>query len=65
MQTNPKENHVYLPVILIEEFRRKGYKCQEIKEENATIFIMTHEKKSTDPLLQILNESNRHTPKAN
>ena len=65
MYTNPKENRTQSPFILIEEFRRKGYKCQEIKEENATIFIITHEKNSIDPVLQIVNESYKDLLKAN
>lgn len=57
MQTNPKENRAPLPFILIEEFRRKGYKCEEIREENSTIFIMKHEKK--DPILQVMHETHK------
>ncbi len=55
MQTNPKENRTPLPFILIQEFRRKGYKCEEIREGNSTIFIMKHEKK--DPILQAVQET--------
>jgi hypothetical protein len=41
---------------LLEQFRRKGYKCEEIKEKDATIFIITHEKKNADVITQVMNE---------
>jgi hypothetical protein len=65
MSTNPKENRTVLSFLLIEEFHRKGYKCEEIKEENSTIFIITHEKKIIDPVSQIINKTHKDLFKAN
>jgi hypothetical protein len=31
---------------LIEQFQRKGYHVQQVKQENATLTIFSHEKKS-------------------
>jgi hypothetical protein len=47
MNTNPKENRIHTSKILIEEFQRKGYQCKEVKENDATILYLTHEKKGT------------------
>ena len=44
---NPKENRTPSTHILVEQFRSKGYNCRELKEEDATIIIFTHEKKFT------------------
>ena len=57
MQTNPKENRPFFNEILFEQFRRKGYICEEIKNENSTIFIVKHGKKVIGPLLNTTNES--------
>jgi hypothetical protein len=57
MYTNPKENRTQVDHILLEQFRRKGYKCEEICEENATTFVITHEKKSTEIISQVVNET--------
>lgn len=56
MPTNPKENRTRIDHILIEQFLRKGYKCEEICEESSTIFIITHEKRNTDTTSQATNE---------
>lgn len=37
----------------MEQFRRKGYKCQEIKEQSSTLFIIRHEKNQSDVLALI------------
>ena len=42
MQANPQKNRVFVDEILLEQFRRKGYNCKEIKEVNATIFLIIH-----------------------
>ena len=57
MHTNPKENRTGIDHFLLEQFLRKGYKCKEIREEDATTFIITHEKKNTDVITQVVNES--------
>ena len=54
MYTNPKENRTQTDSLLFEQFRRKGYKCEEIKEDDSTIFIIKYEKKNTD-LSQLAN----------
>jgi hypothetical protein len=45
MYANPNENRTYTACILGEQFRRKGYKCEEVRQKDATILIVTHEKK--------------------
>lgn len=57
MHTNPKENPSQPDPILIEQFRRKGYRCEEVKQEDATILILRHEKKTADFISQIVNET--------
>lgn len=56
MPANPKENRTRIDHILVEQFLRKGYRCEEICEENSTIFVITHEKKNTDTISQSANE---------
>jgi hypothetical protein len=65
MHTNPKENRILVDRILLEEFHRKGYKCEEVKEEDATIFIITHQKKATDNIAQLINATYKELRKAN
>lgn len=55
MQKDPKKDRTQLDYILLEQFRRKGYKCEEIEEENATLFIITHGRKTTDILTHLSN----------
>ena len=43
MYANPNENHT--ACILGEQFRRKGYNCEEVRQQDATILIVKHEKK--------------------
>lgn len=45
MFNHPNENQVQWTRILTEQFECKGYKCQEIKEEDATVLILRTEKK--------------------
>lgn len=59
MPTNPEENRTRMDHILVEQFLRKGYKCEEICEESSTIFIITHEKKNTDTISQAADEINK------
>jgi hypothetical protein len=59
MHTNPNENRPFFNDILFEQFRRKGYHCEEIKEENSTIFIVKHGKKIIGPLLHATNETHK------
>lgn len=65
MHTNPKKNRTQVDHILIDQFRRKGYKCEEIEEKDATILIITHGKKNTDTFTQVMNESFKGLFKAN
>lgn len=46
MYTDPKKNRIHPAFILVEQFRHKGYQCREIREEDSTILILTHGKKS-------------------
>ena len=58
MYANPKEDRTRVDHILLEQFRRKGYKCEEVCKEDATIFIISHEKKTvTDPITQAASET--------
>ena len=57
MHTNPKENRPFFNEILFEQFRPKAYICEEIKNENSTIFIVKHGKKIIGPLLHTTNEA--------
>ena len=65
MFTNPKENRTQIDHILLEQFRRKGYRCEEVCEENATIFIIKHEKKQSDFIVQAVNENYKDFFKTN
>ena len=64
MPTNPKENRPFFNEILFEQFRRKGYSCEEIKEDNSTIFIIKHGKK-IESLLHATNEAHKDLFRAN
>jgi hypothetical protein len=57
MYTNPKENRPCTNEILFEQFRRKGYRCEKIREEDATTFIIKYEKKNTDSHLHVTNKA--------
>lgn len=65
MHTNPKENRTRLDQILLEQFLCKGYKCEEIREEDATVFIITHEKKNSDVITQAMNDTYKDFLRAN
>lgn len=65
MHANPKENRTRLDHILLEQFLRKGYKCKEILKDEATIFIITHERKTSEVITQLVNESYKELRKAN
>ena len=65
MYTNPKENRTQVDHILLEQFRRKGYKCEEILQEDATVFIIKHEKKTSDLITQVMNDSYKDLLKTN
>ena len=43
---HPKESRTLNNPVLIEQFLGKGYQCTEIVEQDATIIIFSHEKKS-------------------
>lgn len=47
MYTNPKESFIRPTCRLIVQFQEKGYKCEEIVEQDSTILYLTHEKKSS------------------
>ena len=65
MHTNPKENRTQVDTILLDQFRRKGYKCEEIEENDATVFIIKHEKKTIDIIAQAVVEPYKGLFKAN
>jgi hypothetical protein len=65
MPTNPKENRTRVDHILLEQFFRKGYKCEEILERDATIFVITHEKKNTSVIAPVMNEPYKEILRAN
>ena len=69
MLKNPNGNRTQAACILIEQFRRKGYNCEEIKDEDVTILIMTHEKKPIAAPFktpsQVVKDSYRNFIKAN
>ncbi|MGZ8538850.1 MAG: hypothetical protein ACXWV9_11335 [Flavisolibacter sp.] len=44
MNSNPKEINAHLS-LLMEEFKRKGYQCREVKETHSTIVYLSHDKK--------------------
>jgi hypothetical protein len=64
MYTNPKENRTRTESVLLEQFRKKGYQCKEIKEQDATTFIIRHEKKNTD-VSQLVSETYKDLLKKN
>lgn len=45
MFNHPSENQGQWARILTEQFECKGYHCQEIKEQDATVLILRTEKK--------------------
>lgn len=65
MFTNPKKNRTLLDHILLEQFRRKGYRCEEIEENGTTTFIITHEKKASEVITQVMNDSYKDLLRAN
>jgi len=65
MYTNPKENRPCSNEVLFERFRRKGYRCEQIKEENATVFIIRHEKRNADGVSLLTNEVYKDLFRAN
>jgi hypothetical protein len=46
MYTNPKETRIRPTCRLIIQFQEKGYKCEEIVDQDSTILYLTHEKRS-------------------
>lgn len=65
MHTNPNENRTRVDRILLEQFLRKGYKCEEVHEDDATVFIITHEKKSADVITMAVHQTYKEILKAN
>ena len=65
MYKNPIENRTRVDHILLEQFLRKGYKCEEIHEQGATIFIITHDKKNTDAVTKVVAETYKELLRAN
>lgn len=57
MHTDPKKDRTPVDQILLEQFRRKGYKCEEIEQQESTIFIITHERKLTEMIMPIVGET--------
>ena len=46
MNSNPREINAHLS-LLMEEFKRKGYQCREVKEAHSTIVYLNHDKKNS------------------
>ena len=44
MNSNPREIKAHLS-LLMEEFKRKGYQCREVKEAHSTVVYLSHDKK--------------------
>jgi hypothetical protein len=65
MHTELKKNRIQVDDILLEQFRHKGYNCQEIEQQDATIFILTHEKKVTDMVTAAVSETYKDLFKTN
>ena len=65
MHTNPKKDRIQVDHILIDQFCRKGYKCEEVQEQDSTVFIIKHEKKNTDVITQVMNETYKDLLRAN
>jgi hypothetical protein len=42
MNSNPREISSHLS-LLLEEFKRKGYQCREVKEAHSTIVYLIHD----------------------
>ena len=63
MYTDPKKNRTQPALILVEQFRHKGYQCEEIREEDSTILILKHDKKVFE--MQVLTENHKKFFKAN
>jgi hypothetical protein len=57
MHADSKKDRTHIDYILLEQFRRKGYKCEEVEEQDATIFIITHEKKNASMVAQVASET--------
>lgn len=53
MLTNPKENRTQNTCNLSEQFRHKGYQCREIREQDSTVLILTHEKRHFEFVSQV------------
>lgn len=65
MHTNPKENRTRVDHILLEQFHRKGYRCEEICEKDATIFIITHEKNNNEVITQVMTKAYKELLRTN
>jgi hypothetical protein len=65
MHTDPEKNRTPVDHILLDQFRRKGYKCEEIEEQEATIFVITHDKKTTATTTPVTSENYKVLFKAN
>ena len=65
MNTNPKKNRTCIDHVLIEQFLRKGYRCEKVEEQNATVFIITHEKRNADLVIQTVNETYKDLLRSN
>ena len=65
MFTDPKKNRTQLDSILLEQFRRKGYRCEEIEEDDTTTFIITYEKTTCEVLTHVINDMYKDFVRAN
>ena len=65
MFTNPKKDRTQPDHILLEQFRRKGYRCDEVEENGTITFIIKHEKKINEVITQVMNDTYKDLLKAN
>jgi hypothetical protein len=65
MYTNPKKSRTPIDDILLEQFRRKGYKCEEILQDGATTFIIKHDKKHSEFIASVITNSYKDLLKTN
>ena len=65
MFTNPKKDRTQPDSILLDQFRRKGYRCEEIEENGITTFIIKHEKKINEVITQVMNDTYKDLLRAN
>lgn len=62
---NPIESRTRPDHILLEQFLKKGYQCEEVQEEDGTVFILTCQKKNTEAIAITISEAYKEIIKVN